>query len=75
MPPRFCECGRALVMRSKKRWSRHGYRRIKGHDLCRKCNASLRDRMWSTWKNGQRPVVGNAAQPRQEEKSEAVQAM
>lgn len=55
MAPRLCECGRSLIMTSNKRWSRHGYRRIKGHELCRKCNASLRDRMrdriWNAWKD------------------------
>jgi hypothetical protein len=47
---RICECGRPLIMKSSKRWSRRGYRWIKGHELCRKCNTSLKDRFWSARK-------------------------
>jgi hypothetical protein len=45
--PRICECGRPIVVKSNRRRSRPGYRRRKAHELCRKCNESLKDRMWS----------------------------
>jgi hypothetical protein len=69
MLPRICECGRSLIMRSNKRGSRHGYRRIKGHELCRKCNASLRDKMWSAWKNEQQRLNLNPSEPPQKKEN------
>ena len=67
MIPRICECGRTLIMKSNKRWSRHGYRRIKGHDLCRKCNASLRDKVLSSLQNERwRRVNLNLTEPSRE---------
>ena len=45
MSPRICECGRAIILRPNRRRSRPRYRRIKGHELCRKCNESLKDRI------------------------------
>lgn len=49
MSPRICECGRAIILRPNRRRSRPRYRHIKGHELCRKCNESLKDRIWSRW--------------------------
>ena len=49
MSPRICECGRSIVLESNRRRSRPRHRRIKGHELCRKCNESLKDRIWSRW--------------------------
>jgi len=68
MLPRICECGRSLIMTSNKKWSRHGYRRIKGHELCRKCNASLRDKIWSASKKERRRLNLNRTEsPRKTE--------
>ncbi len=47
MLPRICECGRSIILQSNKKWSRRGYRRIKGHELCRKCHESLKDKFWT----------------------------
>ena len=49
MSSRICECGRSIILKSNRRRSRPRYRRSKGHELCRKCNESLKDRIWSRW--------------------------
>jgi hypothetical protein len=66
MSARICECGRSIILKSNRRRSRPRYRLIKGHELCRKCNESLKDRIWSRWTAERtRTALTNAAVLRQ----------
>ena len=66
MSARICECGRSIILKSNRRRSRPRYRLIKGHELCRKCNESLKDRIWSRWTAERtRTALTNAAALRQ----------